>query len=607
MPQPSSQLHNPSGILSNRDINQSQSEQINIGNTATSGQSSMEAPRMAITTSSMSTKEPKTPSLPRPAIFSSPAPQMALPETPERGPRHIRNVDETPLLSPPMTNTNSFLQTPQRRKGSTNNGATPDFYSLFKSPEVQMEDKKLKRRSMELYNITDAAKSPEQIHREYDTEHLLKSPRRDYKEIRKLSENLRTRLNYANVKVQHGWSKKSIGELEHSLEEIATNPQRANAFNNKQAPHPDSKQLDDFWNLRADNLPTAVTSTKANTEHENKGGFSSSGLSINNVSPLRQSNAPKLMESPGFATGMKYNHHRRKSSFASSINLDDVAKRGVRASPELRASADFPTRQLNSTAMMSNPSASSNSSLPLGGLQTSPLKKFDQLKRSGSQSKRHLKVTTVDAQPSDRLEQDAIISLISLSSPGKYNNSSMSPSPPKQFGSPIKGPSSNILLNGLPSLDGISNKRLPPLPNVGNVPLSAPGLLGSNWGNLGDHHSLGGVTNYEKYANHHRHTSSTSSTNSANERYLLPTPPKFESLSGGLLLSTASSKSAASTALGVSPQIPTAHLGRPGGMIVTGSGGAGGGDDETTEEEVTDDEETFIADTSRKSAAGTSV
>ena len=66
------------------------------------------------------------------------------------------------------------------------------------------------------------------------------------------------------------------------------------------------------------------------------------------------------------------------------------------------------------------------------------------------------------------------------------------------------------------------------------------------------------------------------------------------------------------TALGVSPGVPGGVFGRPGGMRVVGGngshvGGVGGDGDETTEEEVTDDEETFIADTSTKSAAGTSV
>ena len=594
---------------SNTAENRAQLEPVPNTSVTDSTESTFEAPKMTVTTSSMANKEPKTPSLPRSAIFSSPAPQISLPETPERGPRHIRNVDETPLLSPPMVSSNHFLQTPQRKKGGSNSGAGPDFYSLFKSPEVKMEDKKLKRRSVELYNITDA-KSPEQFHKEYDTEHLLKSPRRDYKEIRKLSENLRTRLNYANVKVKHGWSKKSIGELEHSLEEIATNPQRSSAFNSKPTAHPDSKQLDDFWSLRTDNLPT-VTPSEKNTDAPSLNGNSSflSGLGSNTMSPIRQTNVPVLMDSPGFGV---VHHHRRKSSFASSINLDDVAGRGIKTSPDLIAA---------STSMVPNASTNSQLSLPPMGLQSSPLKKYDHLRRSGSQSKKHLSLSTGNAQTSDKLEQDAIISLISLSSPGKYN-ASISPSPPTHAVSPIKATPSNILSNGLPSLDGISNKRLPPLPHSGNVPLSAPGLLGSSWGALGDHPftSMGGVTNYESYANHHRHTSSNCSSNSGNERYFLPTPPKFDTTSGGLLVSNVAKSNGSihpmstlpETALGVSTGVPGGVFGRPGGMRVAGGngshvGGGGGDGDETTEEEVTDDEETFIADTSTKSAAGTSV
>lgn len=418
--------------------------------------------------SSSGIKEPKTPSLSKSATFTSPS-VAVLPETPERVPRHIQDLEDTPLLSPPHASSNThLLLTPQKRKGSMsngNNGNNTDFYSLLKSPAVRTEDKKLKRRSMELFGITSGSKSPEQLPREWDNEHLLKSPRRDYKEIRKISENLRTRLNYANVKVQHGWSNKSIGELEHSLEEIATNPQRSAQLN--------SKNLEDFWNLRADNLPNK---TDINNENSN----------------------PSLLASPGqFAQSP---HRRRRSSFVANIRLDEVAKRGSKGSPEMSSNSEFLPASMSNASSLAT--VHSNPPTSLSGLQTSPLRKDESSYASNKTKDEGKTKLSVSTKPSDTLEQDAIMSLISLSSPVKYSasGSSLSPSPPRYSGSPTRPGHGRLM-----SLTGITNKRLPPLPATMQPPLSAPGIMSSA--------SDSSILAFDR---------------TKDNRYILPSPPKFE-------------------------------------------------------------------------------
>lgn len=420
------------------------------------------------TKESSESKDPKTPSFAKPATFASPAHISIVPETPERVPRHIQNFENTPLLSPPQTSSGNLLQTPQRRNGN-------DFYSLLKSPDVRIDDKNLKRRSVELFNVT-SVKSPEQLHKEYDGDHLLKSPRRDYKEIRKISENLRTRLNYANVKIQHGWSNKSIGELEHSLEEIASNPRREKNLNINNSNNDTNKELEDFWNLKTDNLPS---------KHDNQ-----------NLSSLKQKN---LLESPSKFTNTR---HRRRSSLAAAVSLDEIAKRGIRASPEQKHSSEFSN---SSSISMQHNSSSKSSSL---GLQASPSKQKEKMKLTISTKNKN--------NGSKSLEQDAIISLISLSSPKKYHSSSFSPSPPKQFVSPVKG-----ISGGLPSLDGVSNKMLPPLPNSLNMPLSAPGVMS-------------GDSNGRRYSN--------SSDINPQSQYTFPPQTKF-GLGMGISMSNSSNNS----------------------------------------------------------------
>ncbi|TID21198.1 hypothetical protein CANINC_003478 [Pichia inconspicua] len=357
-------------------------------------------------------KEPKTPSLNKSTpTFASPAPNGNLPETPERIPRRIdTDLESTPLLSPGPSG--NIFATPGRRRGSLANNA-PDFYTLLKSPEVRMDDKGIKRTSLDLFSNSDT--SPQKISKEYDSEHLLKSPRRDVKEIKKISENLKTRLNYANFKVQHGLSRKSIDELEQSLDSIATNTSTLK---------PEPKNLDDFWNLKADNLP---------------GNANSSGRSL--------LASPSRFPISG----------RRRTSFNASVNLDDIAKRGVKASPDLTNSefSNIKPVPLTQTSSLASLHVQSN-------LQSSPLQ------RANSRSKGTLSVDTKTDATETKLEQDAIYSLISMSSPTKYTAaSSVSPSPPKQFASSIN-----------------SNLKLPPpTSSTGNVtlpPLSAPGVLGGS-------------------------------------------------------------------------------------------------------------------------------
>ncbi|OUT23870.1 hypothetical protein CAS74_000244 [Pichia kudriavzevii] len=313
-------------------------------------------------------KEPTTPSLLKTEVFSSPAP-LQIPETPERVRGHINDVEGTPLISPPRAGDLTF--TPH--KDRTKQFPGTDFYTLLKSPEARLEDKKLKRTSTDLFSRSNEDQSPERKEGDYDSEHLLKSPRRDYKEIRKLSENLRTRLNYANVKVQHGWSNKSIGELELPWKK---SPLILSGNSN----------LEDFWKLRSDRLP------KSEDFNDRK---------------LEMSQA--LLSSPG-----QFSHNRRRSSFNTSMRLDDIARRGVK-SPDLK--------------------------------HTSPLKN----------GKFKLTINSDCINSGEDLEKDAIFSLISLASP-KRTSAPMLPS--------VSSSSSN---GGLPLLSNIANsqtQRLPPISSM---------------------------------------------------------------------------------------------------------------------------------------------
>lgn len=494
-------------------------------------------------------KEPNTPSMSKSSSFSSPAP-VPMPETPDRVPRHMTDLDSTPLLSPPQSSMGNLLSTPHRRKNSSTNANT-DFYSLLKSPEAsRAEDRSLKRRSVELFSITNA-KSPEQVHREYDNEHLLKSPRRDYKEIRKISENLRTRLNYANVKVQHGWSKKSIGELEHSLEEIASNPQRSEELNS-------AKNLENFWHLRADNLPKNNDVNGMNTAGNEKDHPGLSSL---------------LLSSPGFSSHA--NTSKRRSSFISNIRLDEVAKRGFK-SPETKSTGEFLQPQAQPGIGSNAPSASVSS-----GSKSSP-RKADSgglklaVKTENNESSNTQRPTNHKKSSSDsKLEQDAIISLISLSSPVKYSaGSSLSPSPP-HIGSPTKSSQGK-----LPSLRGISNKRLPPLPSKlpNTLPLTAPGVPS------GDH---GGE-------------------NTLN-RYVLPSPPQFDNQRFAMTHPISNSSYNAPIGLGmgivVKPNTETSINRTPSSNSSIGNSRLQPAftqgeetDDESTEDEMIEDDEIVITD-----------
>lgn len=483
-------------------------------------------------------KEPKTPSLSKSATFTSPS-VVVLPETPERVPRHIQDLEDTPLLSPPNASLSThLLSTPQKRKGSSggsgNNGSSSnntDFYTLLKSPAVRTEDNKLKRHSMELFGITSGAKSPEQLPREWDNEHLLKSPRRDYKEIRKISENLRTRLNYANVKVQHGWSNKSIGELEHSLEEIATNPQRSAQLN--------SKNLEDFWNLRTDNLPNK---TDINNENSN----------------------PSLQASPGqFAHSPR---RRRRSSFVANIRLDEVAKRGSKGSPDLSSNPEFLPVSMSQAS--SAATAQLNPPTTLAELQTSPLRKPESLTKINKEKEDGKTGLSVSTKPADSLEQDAIMSLISLSSPVKYtaSGSSLSPSPPQHSGSPTRPGHGRLL-----SLTGIPSKRLPPLPPTMQPPLSAPGAMSST--------SDSGILPFDR---------------SKENRYILPSPPKFENHGLGMINVNLNMN----TNMNMSENRgQTTNVGSSTNKSsVNNFDDRNETDDETTEDEIIEDDEVVITD-----------
>ncbi|KAG7876222.1 hypothetical protein KL938_004612 [Ogataea parapolymorpha] len=298
-------------------------------------------------------KEPTTPSLKKNATFDA----APFPQTPERTPHQLM-PEGTPLLSPTHMNSGA---TPSKRRST-------DFYSLLKSPDVNRNDVDLKRRSVELNKILN--KSPERLNNYVFHDSLLKSPKRqpgsspfrvhkkNDNEIKEISENLKTRLNYANVKIQHGWSAKSISELEKNLEEEKSR---------KMLTPQDRKQQDNFWKMRTDQLPTYNQPTM-NAEHR-----------------IAAPSSPTSHAIPA----------RRK---ASKLKLDELAsKQGSAESALYKAlSPERPKLTIDSRSML--PPASHQ--------------------RSASDSK---------------LEQEAIMSLISLSSPVKYSGS-QSPSPPRPAG-----------------------------------------------------------------------------------------------------------------------------------------------------------------------------
>ncbi|KAH3659244.1 hypothetical protein OGATHE_006128 [Ogataea polymorpha] len=297
--------------------------------------------------------EPTTPSLKKNATFDA----APFPQTPERTPHQLM-PEGTPLLSPTHVNSGA---TPSKRRST-------DFYSLLKSPDVNRNDVDLKRRSVELNKILN--KSPERLNNYVFHDSLLKSPKRqpgsspfrvhkkNDNEIKEISENLKTRLNYANVKIQHGWSAKSISELEKNLEEEKSR---------KMLTPEDRKQQDNFWNMKTDQLPT-YNQPKMNAEHRIAAPSSPTSYAI----PVR-----------------------RKTS---KLKLDELAsKQGSAESALYKAlSPERPNLTIDSRSML--PPASH--------------------RRSASDSK---------------LEQEAIMSLISLSSPVKYSGS-QSPSPPRPVG-----------------------------------------------------------------------------------------------------------------------------------------------------------------------------
>ncbi|KAG7737034.1 hypothetical protein KL923_004172 [Ogataea haglerorum] len=297
--------------------------------------------------------EPTTPSMKKSATFDA----APFPQTPERTPHQLM-PEGTPLLSPTHMNSGA---TPSKRRGT-------DFYSLLKSPDVNRNDVDLKRRSVELNKIVN--KSPEKLNNYVFHDSLLKSPKRqpgsspfrvhkkNDNEIKEISENLKTRLNYANVKIQHGWSAKSISELEKNLEEEKLR---------KMLTPQDRKQQDNFWKMKTDQLPT-YNQPSMNAE-------------LRTTIPT----SPTSHATPA----------RRK---ASKLKLDELAsKQGSAESALYKAlSPERPKLTIDSRSML--PPASHQ--------------------RSASDSK---------------LEQEAIMSLISLSSPVKYSGS-QSPSPPRPAG-----------------------------------------------------------------------------------------------------------------------------------------------------------------------------
>ncbi|VEU22090.1 DEKNAAC103079 [Brettanomyces naardenensis] len=317
-----------------------------------------------------------------------------VPKTPERTPGQLQS-EGTPLLSP------SFLSTTPKKRRST------DFYSLLKSPmlnNLQESPASVKRRSIEL---NKAIEDRNFVFHDSTGSPLLKSPnrspvptsysrvaRKTEPEIKKISDNLRTRLNYAKAKIQHGWSDKSITEVRKKLQEEKSS---------RLLTDEDKNRYDQFWRMQDDKLPEALESSSA------PGGSTT-----------------ELPETQGTPRSIG---HRRNKSASSRISLDDIASRQKRGSadrallqalsPEVKvARGAFSSPR---TSRVSGPQPPPPAPGALAPLKTSP-------------------------SPENRLEQDAIMSLMSLSSPVKYSASgSTSPTGSHADISPKNGPSNKLL------------------------------------------------------------------------------------------------------------------------------------------------------------------
>lgn len=185
---------------------------------------------------------PKTPSMNRNATFENAGFPMF--QTPEKTPiRQISrddqsrggDADSAMLLSPPG------VASPGSRKRRSN-----DFYTLLKSPRTPQHSRPVSIEEGEIRRLEECSwQSPE---KEYNV-----SPRVERgTDVKRISENLKTQLNYAKAKIQHGWSDKSLAEVRKQLE---TQKEGNKKGNKKGRQKSDKTSYDEFWKTPGEALP----------------------------------------------------------------------------------------------------------------------------------------------------------------------------------------------------------------------------------------------------------------------------------------------------------------------------------------------------------------
>lgn len=329
---------------------------------------------------------PKTPSMNRNSAFENATFPMF--QTPEKTPMRQINREAQPrggeaesaiLLSPPG------VTSPGSRKRRSN-----DFYSLLKSPRtpqrsrpVSIEEGEIRRleeaerakRPVDVENVKSEFSSPEK--RGSGNYEYSLSPRLDRNtNVKRISENLKTRLNYAKAKIQHGWSDKSLAEVREQLD--IQKKDRILKTDEKVT-------YDEFWKTPGDTLPRY--------EKEEKRSRATHGTLL----------TPRTPRTPKKSHILSKSHvHQR------SITLDEVASNHRKAGSQHGASGSAERALFEALSPRTPRHAPPN--IPPPPVSGSPVSET-------------------------RLEQDAIMSLMTLATPKDKSRrspySSMSSSPQK--------------------------------------------------------------------------------------------------------------------------------------------------------------------------------
>ncbi|ODV93793.1 hypothetical protein PACTADRAFT_51542 [Pachysolen tannophilus NRRL Y-2460] len=342
-----------------------------------------------------------------------------IPRTPDQ--RNLSAFDGTPLQSP--------TKTPRSAKRRST-----DFYNLLKTPDRNEhsndnndngganEDNvtQAKKRSLELYkllnnednlaklNTSSISKTLQRETSVFNETANNKSPpnetlrvKQSEVEIKEISENLKTRLNYAYVKIQNGWTDKPISELEKKIDNT-----NSTSITNSAPP-----------NIITSSVPSSISPRKNNTT-------SVSNNSQSAASTLRnQNHRPRPLYIPPQTSNQP---HQFQPHHNSRMRLDEFASTRVHnpKGHKRSSSAEFGHSSLSPSSSFSSVSSTQDASEALFNVlsqkttsTSSPIKMVRKNEHS-----RHRSTSELDTSA----ETNAIISLISLSSPTKQNASANS-------------------------------------------------------------------------------------------------------------------------------------------------------------------------------------